>query len=776
MEPPRQKWAARIALIIAAGVVLTWFLRTDFRRKISSDILDLIPTGERNPELAIVRSLAAEQRTRVALFDLHLAPAEPHRAEAADAFVAALRQSPAFADVTPMWDTTARDELGKTLFERRLDLLLPQWLERRRAQYEAAKSDKPWPEWLAETTAEELEMYLAKPEAVAFQDELASDPLRLIPELVDSVRSLAPSSNVRSDRVLVWARTTESPLQPEGQQPVFDAVAGALAVAQRVAPNATLQWTSLARFAAESRHRIERELSLLNVLSLVAVLGVAALCLRRLTKCIHLVPVVLGAVLGAWVATTLVFDRVHALVFVVGSLLAGVAIDYGFYLYLQPPLFASEPYVAKARRLLKPLLASALTTIIGFSLLLFSDLPLIRQLGVFVSAGLICALATALVWFAQLDVTFIDTRPFARWRVSPSPRSQRLTRWLLAVGAAIALFGPLRLRWRDNIRDLEIPSPALEAEATAVRADFGEGGGSTVFITYGADLASVRQHLEAFAAWHRGTSSGAPLASLGLLLPTSDAWERLPAEVTALGVFPAQLRDALQRHGFEAAGFEAFFAEWDRWRQQTPPSYETLGESLAGAVHGPLGALMSIRPGTCWFASIAPEAKAAEPPPATATVSINQLETLNRLFVRYRVSALQLSSIGLALVGLSVFVLYGLRRGIRTFAIPSGACLFTFGVFGLISHPLNLFHLLGAFLGVCLSHNYAIFSAENALRGEAAPPSIRMSATTTAASFGVLALSHIPVVSALGTTVALIVISALFIVESEPLAFPSHTT
>ena len=32
--------ALRIALIIAAGVVLTWFLRTDFRRKISSDILD----------------------------------------------------------------------------------------------------------------------------------------------------------------------------------------------------------------------------------------------------------------------------------------------------------------------------------------------------------------------------------------------------------------------------------------------------------------------------------------------------------------------------------------------------------------------------------------------------------------------------------------------------------------------------------------------------------------------------------------------------------------
>jgi predicted exporter len=81
---------------------------------------------------------------------------------------------------------------------------------------------------------------------------------------------------------------------------------------------------------------------------------------------------------------------------------------------------------------------------------------------------------------------------------------------------------------------------------------------------------------------------------------------------------------------------------------------------------------------------------------------------------------------------------------------------------------MNLFHLLGAFLGVCLSHNYAIFSAENAARGETPPPSIRLSALCTAVSFGVLALSHIPVVAALGSTVALIVLTALVAVELEP--------
>jgi len=59
-----------------------------------------------------------------------------------------------------------------------------------------------------------------------------------------------------------------------------------------------------------------------------------------------------------------------------------------------------------------------------------------------------------------------------------------------------------------------------------------------------------------------------------------------------------------------------------------------------------------------------------------------------------------LSLTGLAIVGTGVFLTYGVRDGARIFAIPCGACLGLFGVFGWIGHPLNLFHLLGAFLGV----------------------------------------------------------------------------
>ena len=160
----------------------------------------------------------------------------------------------------------------------------------------------------------------------------------------------------------------------------------------------------------------------------------------------------------------------------------------------------------------------------------------------------------------------------------------------------------------------------------------------------------------------------------------------------------------------------------------------------------------------------------AEPPATLHTVSLNQLQSLNDFFTRYRWSALRLSLIGLGLVIVSVFAIYPPRRGLRIALIPAGSCFFVFGVLGLAGQTLNLFNLLGAFLGVCLSHNYAIFSSDNAAAGIAPPVPVRLSAFCTAASFGVLGCSRIPVIHALGLTVALIVVTALAVVELEVMA------
>jgi predicted exporter len=756
------KWIARLALLAFAAGCAVWLLRLDHAAKISTNVLDLMPAAEQSAELGLVRGFSQGAPARVVLLALRdpRAPGTPPAA-AAQTLATALRGSPAFAEAVAIGDPTADTELGKKVFEHRFEWLLPTWLAARERDFAVTGGKaEDFPRWLAARAAEDLEKFLARPEAAAMQEIVPRDPLLLVPALAEQARLLGPPGAQAGGHALVWALARVSPFAEEGQQPVFDAIAKA----QAADPNLELRWTGLGRFAAASRARIESEIGLLNTLSLVAVLGVSCLLVRQPWKLLHLVPIVLLSIAGAWTISTLLFDRLHILVFVIGSLLSGVAIDYGFYLYMQPSLRPDEPYGEKLRRLLKPLLASCLTTVIGFSLLLFSDLPLIRQIGVFVSAGLLCALGAAMLYFAQLERPLLEGR--ALGGLAGRGAFARVAVRLLAVAALlVALLGPLRLRWRDDVRQLDLPSPELHANDAAVRALFGESKERSLWLTHGATLAEARQRLGVFLA-----SRSEPAGSVGLLLPTSADWSAWQARRAALGPFAAEFRAALATRGFTAESFDPFFAAWDEARARPAAAYESLAAELRAALRGALTLLSNTTAAPFWFLTIIERPTIPPPAPELHTIGLNQLASLNELFTRYRWSALRLSLVGLGLVIASVFAIYPWRRGLRIAVIPAGACFFVFGALGLAGQTLNLFHLLGAFLGVCLSHNYAIFSADNAATGVAPPVPVRLSALSTAASFGVLGFSRIPVIHALGMTVALIVVTALLVVELEPLA------
>ncbi|MGA3006615.1 MAG: MMPL family transporter [Opitutaceae bacterium] len=765
MDPAHQKSSARAVLLCAAVLGLGWLAHLDYSKKISTDVLDLIPAAERAPELALVRSLAGERAGRVVLCALRDA-GEP--AAAAALFADALRKSPAIAEAVALSDPAMRDALGRALFEQRFQLLLPAWLAaQQRAFASTGRPPDEFSAWLAEKVAQSLDPFLARPESTAFQGLLPSDPLLLMPGFIEKIKFLAADGPSAPGAALVWVEIRASPFSRAGQAPVVTALNAALEAVRARAPSAKLAWTGVNRFAADSEKKIRTEISTLNLLSLAAVLTVAALLLRRAWRLLHLLPVVLLAMLGAWCAATFAFERLHILVFVVGSLLTGIAIDYGYYIYMQPPLRPDEAYPDKLRRLLRPLLSSCFTTVAGFSMLLASGLPLIRQLGVFVGAGLVSALAAALLYFAQFDGPPLEAHELRVLR----PRQATWPKRLLFAALAVALAGPWLLHWRDDIRELEIPAPNLVQNDSAVRALFGESDDHAIYITQGPTVAVARAALENFLAWHERNFPGTAAASPGLALPLSADWQALPASLSQLKGFPAELRGALRRSGYDPAQFAPFFSAWENFRARPRPDYDSLAARLEAPLSGPLGLLMHQGRSVCWFLTVTGHADSdPEPPAALATTNVNQLRSLNRLFTRYRSSALHLSLAGLALVIAGVFAAYGWRSGLRIALIPAGSCFFVLGLFGLCGQTLNLFHLLGAFLGVCIAHNYAIFSAD-APRA-VPPPSIRLSAASALASFGVLASSRIPVVSALGTTVALIVLTALIVIELEPLTRP----
>ncbi len=763
-------------LAAAALVGAGWLAQLDYAKKISTDALDLIPSDERAPELTLVRSLASQAEARTMFFELTGAGGRPATPAAAVHFVAALGRESAFDQSIIMGDTAARDALGHELFEQRFTLLLPIWLQERAAAYAlTGGATAGFSAWLVRDTVASLGRFLSTPEALAFQELVPADPLLLMPGAVDRLKEglalVQPANAAANPPTLVWARLAASPLSEAGQAPAFAAIARAAAAVRADFPGFTVAYAGVNKFAAASRARIEREVTWLNALSLIAVLAVAFTFIRGVHRGLHLLPVVALSVLGAWVGTTLIFERLHILVFVVGSLLTGVAIDYGFYLFMQPPARPDEDYWEKVRRLAKPLLASCLTTVAGFALLLFSELPFIRQLGVFVGTGLISALAAAVIYFSTVKDPFLEARRFRGGSGLPAGVRRFLRRSLIVLWL-LALPGLALLTWKDDIRELDIPSPELTREHARITALFGEHSDQIVYLTYGGSLADARLALEKFETWLRQAGGGrTSIIGLGAVVPTVEAHARAVEFTRAHPEFAGQLQTALAAAGFETGAFDSFFAAYAKHAASAQASdLEKSLAALQAQLTGPVGLLLHTGQPLNWFVTLARRAPEATPPADTQTISTNQLQSLNRLFSRYRQSALWLSLTGLAIVGTGVLLSYGLRDGLRIFAIPCGACLGLFGFFGWLGHPLNLFHLLGAFLGVCLTHNYSIFSATSAYRRETPPVSVRLSALTAAASFGVLALSGIPVVRALGSTVALMVVAALLVIEFEHLA------
>ncbi len=763
-------WIMLAALVLPEGL---WLWHLDYGKRISTDILDLVPATGAAPELMLVRQLAGEAEARSMFFELTVS-GQPAPEAAAGRFATALLRTGPFDQAVSMNDATARDELAKEMFAQRLALLFPRWLHERRAVRTASHASGGEVEWLAQDAVGKLGKFTETPEALAFQELIPADPLLLLPGAMERLKgelALVQPEKGATASTLVWARLTASPLSEAGQQPAFAAIEQAVAETRREFAGLAVTFTGVNRFAAASRARIEHEVKWLNAASLAAVLLVALAFVRRVHRGLHLLPVVLLAVGGAWVCTTLAFDRVSILVFVFGSLLTGVAIDYGFYLFVQPPLRPDEDYPEKVRRLAEPLLASCLTAVAGFALLLFSDLPFIRQLGIFVGSGLLWALVAAVIYFSTVKNPYLETREL-RWVTKLPPSLRRNVRWLLIAIWLAALPGLARLHWKDDIRELDIPSPELKQEDERVRARFGGPTSGAVFVTYGRDLAEARTALARLEAW-LDSSGGvrAQTISLGSVVPTLDEAREAAEFFRAHPDFPDRLRAALDQAGFAPAEFAPFFADYAR--NATRPDAGDPARALAALqakLTGPLGLLVHVGRPFSWFVTLAGTPPAGDPPVDARTVSANQLQTLNQVFARYRISALWLSVIGLAIVGTGVLLTYGARDGLRIFVIPCGACLGIFGLLGWLGQPLNLFHLLGAFLGVCLTHNYSIFSATSAYRHEPPPVSVRMSALTASASFGVLALSGIPVVRALGLTVALMTLAALLVIEFEHLS------
>jgi predicted exporter len=301
-----------------------------------------------------------------------------------------------------------------------------------------------------------------------------------------------------------------------------------------------------------------------------------------------------------------------------------------------------------------------------------------------------------------------------------------------------------------------------------MRTDLGASDARTLIAARGASADA------ALAAAERVGERLDPLVAAGKIGGYESPAKVLPSEATQrarqASLPPAnELRErlarALAQSPLPAARLGPFVEDVERARAQPALTREALaGTAFEAALDGLLfsdgsgrwTAIIGLRPpadGTLDLAAVRAAVGSGD------ALVIDLKAEADRLYSSYFLRALAASGAGLAAIVVLLFAaLRDARRVARVLAPLAAGVLAVAAWHTLAGTRLNLLHLVGLLLVVAIGSNYALFFDRMAQAGTAAArtlASLVLANVTTVASFGVLALSQIPVLHAIGSTVAL---------------------
>ncbi|CBJ44233.1 MMPL family transporter [Ralstonia solanacearum] len=654
---------------------------------------------------------------------------------------------------------------------------------------------------------------------------LPRDPTGEVATLVGQLDSSAqpPSSHgvwVSRDgrRAVLIAQTAGAGSDTDAQALAMAAVRGAFEAAARALPDATacrLLMTGPGVFAVEARDTIRHDVERLSTLSLVLIVALLFVVYRSPRMlALGLLPVLTGVAAGV-ASVSLAFGAVHGLTLGFGTTLIGEAVDYSIYLFVQ----SAQP---RARRedAMRDWIADywptirlgVLTSVCGFASMLFSGFPGLVQLGLYSIAGLTTAALVTRFVLPHLHGGRVAIRDVSRLgrALARAARAAPRLRWPLAV-LLIAACATLALH-RDRLWNRELaalsPVPAQsQALDASLRADIGAPDVRYLVVISGTSEQAALEGAEKVSAQLQ------PLVDAGVLggydsparfLPSDAAQRARLASLPSAAVLAARLRTAVVDQPIQVKPelFAPFLADVEAARRQPLLTRADLrGTSMALAVD----ALLTERAGR-WSAMLplrAPadaQTRAADKPSLDAAqvrgaveragvpdaLFIDMKAEADRLYVNYVREDIRLSLAGVAAIALLLLLaLRSVQRTVLALAPLAAAVLVVGAGFALAGVPLTILHLVGMLLIVAVGSNYALFFSRRTDASADAQPvtpqtlvSLLIANLATVAGFGLLALSHVPMLETFGLTVGpgaiLALLFAAILAPSAPSA-PSTT-
>ena len=628
---------------------------------------------------------------------------------------------------------------------------------------------------------------LASPAGLLVKTLLPHDPTGEMMQTLDQVSRTNPPklidgawASTDGKRALLLAQTRASGSDTDAQQQAMAAIQQAYSLAaDGVHPHSKLQMTGPGVFSVLARDTIKSQVTKLSLISIVLIATLLLLVYRSFTALVlGFLPVISGALAGI-AAVSLGFGVVHGITLGFGTALIGEAVDYSIYLFIQSELGANrEDWISRFWPLIR---LGVLTSVAGFASLLLSSFPGLAQLGLYAITGLVvAAVVTRFVLPQLLPSSFHihDVTPIGM-RLSTLTRRSHSLRWgvmVISIIACITLYIHRDRLWSHNLSSLSPVSALDQATDARLRADMGAPN-----VRYLIVISAASQEA-ALASAERISAQLQPLVTNGELggfdspdryLPSKATQRARQASLPDTRILTQRLAQAIGDLPIHAQRFAPFIADVAAARSQPLLQRADLDNtSMAMAVDGLL-----LHQGTHWSALLPLTANAAGVVPSAGigaalqragqsnAVFVDLKTESNRLYANYLHQAIKLSLAGLvAIICLLLFTLRSIRRVGHVIAPLAAAVITVTAGLNLLGQPLIIMHLVGLLLVVAIGSNYALFFDRGGNPANVPPrtlASLFVANLTTVAGFGLLAFSSVPILQAIGITVAPGVVFAL---------------
>ncbi|MFV0477606.1 MAG: MMPL family transporter [Parahaliea sp.] len=492
-----------------------------------------------------------------------------------------------------------------------------------------------------------------------------------------------------------------------------------------------------------------REISTIGTVSLLTLSLLLVLTLRSVRSLI-LTLLCIGSGLICGVLSTLIsLQQIHLLTLVFGATLIGIAADYALH-YLSHSLTPGWQAGQGLVKVWRSLTLSALSSALAFIVLALLPFPGLRQIGIFMAAGLLGSYATVALLFPGF---------YHGLKQAPGLPAfchyQPVRQYSTGICAAILLLslpGLLLLQPRDDIRDFYARPANLTADEAFIRSLGNTGDSSRFLLIKARSIASLLSMEEALN--DDAIALGIELALTSQRIPSPER-QRQNAQLLRQLADSGLLYQHLTELGFSEQVTRSIST-------QMTANFEPLsatGQIAAAPLPGSGGVLGCDQHGCASYALIRGQVEAATLTRLLATHPhvhlVDQVADINHLLASYRQWVTVLLFAGAIATMLLLCAATSWRHGITIMALPLLTCLSTFGLNAYFIGSYSIIDLLALLLIIGVSLDYAVFRSLTPPQEQAATTlAITLSALTSILAFGMLAFSATPLISAFGRTIA----------------------